>query len=110
VPSEHVGWNQVDALNLLTVRSEHVNIVATIRSPLEAVLGSATGAGMDHDDVAAALSPLALNSKERPIRSEQEIPPKAVVHRPVNMHAQPHRLGDDRRLRDRPLLVRGQHT
>jgi hypothetical protein len=108
--SEDLRRNQIDRVDLFAVRREDIDVVSAVRPTLIAALRPPAGARVDDDHVALASCPLALDSENCVIRSEQDVPAKAIVHRAVHVQAVAHSLRDDRRFRDRPLLIRSEHT
>jgi hypothetical protein len=53
--------------------------------------------------------PFALNAREPPVEIEDEIAPRALINRRVDVDPELDRLRSDRRFRNRSLLVRREH-
>ena len=104
----HLEWQQVAAVEVLAVRSNRIDLTCFVRAVDQAFSAAAAAPSANHDYVALAHGPFALDPKElRPYVEDQVVP--FVSKRLEHAGAYLQRLESDRLLGQRALLIRRQH-
>src|SRR3954453_2485480 len=108
-PVDRLIGNEVTTIELGAVRSQRVELTGDIWTPDEPTPRTATRVRANHNNVSLEWRPLALNAKQGRARVEDQVVSATVDRRPIYVEPQLQCGFRDRRLRDRPFLVRRQH-